>query len=67
VLNADKVRNAATRLKRDFNKLADRRLAAEEVLAYMAQEMPTLGWVKNAVAAVRSWMRKHIPSSARCN
>ena len=60
-LNAAKVRNAATRLKFDFNTLAGRRMAAEEVLAYMAQEMPELGWVKNAVAAVRSWLRKHIP------
>lgn len=61
VLNAAKVRNAAKRLGLDFEKPSERRLATEEVLSYMAQTTPELGWVKRAVAAVRAWMRQHIP------
>jgi hypothetical protein len=35
--------------------------AAEEVLAVMAQKLPTVGWGAKAVAAVRSWLRKNVP------
>jgi len=38
-----------------------RREAAEEVLATMAQDTPELGFVRRAVAAIRSWLRKHVP------
>jgi hypothetical protein len=61
VLNVDKVRHAAKRLGLDYENADQRRMAAEEVLAYMAQTIPELGWVKNAVAAVRTWLREHIP------
>jgi hypothetical protein len=61
VLNAAKVRTAAKRLGLDFEKTNERRMAAEEVLAYMAQNSPEMGWVKKAVAAVRSWMRENVP------
>ncbi|PAT31890.1 hypothetical protein CLI92_09010 [Vandammella animalimorsus] len=35
--------------------------AAEEVLASMAQHQPQLGFVRRAVAAMRSWLREHVP------
>lgn len=45
---------------RGVNKL-DRRAAAEEVLAEMAQRTPELHFVRRAVAAIRSWLRQHVP------
>ncbi len=39
----------------------DRRTAAEEVLAEMAQNTPELGFVRRAVAAIRTWLRTHVP------
>ncbi|MEG0052210.1 MAG: phosphoribosyltransferase, partial [Comamonas sp.] len=45
---------------RRVNKL-DRRTAAEEVLAEMAQSTPQIGFVRRAVAAVRTWLRAHVP------
>ena len=38
-----------------------RRVAAEEVLAEMAQDQPTLGFVQRAIAAIRTWLRNHMP------
>lgn len=35
--------------------------AAEEVLAEMAQTTPEIGFVKRAVAAIRTWLRTHVP------
>lgn len=60
-LNADKVRSTAKKLGLDFADPAERRMAAEEVLAYMAQSTPEIGWVRRAVAAIRSWLRDNIP------
>ena len=65
VLNSGKVRKAAQRLGYDFEKQADRRLAAEEVLAYMAQDTPELGWVQRALAAIRTWARDKIPGFSK--
>ncbi len=45
---------------RDGN-LLDRRIAAEEVLAEMAQTNPQIGFVKRAVAAIRTWLRQNVP------
>ncbi|QRY31155.1 hypothetical protein JVX96_24225 [Variovorax sp. PDNC026] len=45
---------------RGVNKL-DRRAAAEEVLAEMAQSTPELHFVRRAVAAIRTWLRAHVP------
>jgi len=45
----------------DMNDEAQRLQAAEEVLAVMAQTRPELGYVKRAIAAVRSWLRKVAP------
>jgi N12 class adenine-specific DNA methylase len=45
---------------RGVNKL-DRRAAAEEVLAEMAQTNPELPFVRRAIAAIRTWLRQHVP------
>ena len=42
----------------------DRLMAAEEVLAELAQTRPELGLVKRAIAAVRSWLRENVPGFA---
>ena len=39
----------------------DRRAAAEEVLAEMAQTTPEIGFVKRAIAAIRNWLRANVP------
>lgn len=39
---------------RGVNSL-DRRAAAEEVLAEMAQNTPTIGFVQRRIAAIRNW------------
>lgn len=61
VLNAGKVRAKARQYGLDYDKLSDRRIAAEEVLAEMAQRSPDIGWAKKAVAAIRTWLRQHVP------
>lgn len=45
---------------RGVSKL-DRRAAAEEVLAEMAQNTPELHFVRRAVSAIRTWLREHVP------
>jgi len=45
----------------DMNKPAEALRAAEEVLAEMAQTKPELGYVKRAIAAIKAWLRKHVP------
>jgi N12 class adenine-specific DNA methylase len=61
VLNQGKVRAKAREYALDYEKTSDRRMAAEEVLAEMAQTHPELGWVQRAVAAIRTWLREHVP------
>lgn len=39
----------------------ERLTAAEEVLAEMAQTTPTIGFVRDAIAAIRTWLRENIP------
>jgi len=39
----------------------DRLSAAEEVLAEMAQTQPNIGFVKRAIAAIRTWLRANVP------
>ena len=41
--------------------LGQRQQAAEEVLAVMAQTQPQSSFVRDAVAAIRAWLREHIP------
>ena len=43
------------------NTAKGRRVAAEEVLAEMAQATPEIGFVKRAIAAVRTWLRANVP------
>lgn len=38
-----------------------RRQAAEEVLAELSQVRPDIGFVKRAIAAIRSWLRQNVP------
>ena len=45
----------------DVSKESDRLIAAEEVLAEMAQTNPQSGIVQRAFAAIRSWLRRNIP------
>ena len=61
VLNAAKVRAKAKQYGLDYDKPSDRRAAAEEVLAEMAQRTPDIGWGKKAIAAIRTWLRLHAP------
>lgn len=39
----------------------DRLIAAEEVLAHLAQTNPRSGFVQRAIAAIRTWLRENIP------
>ncbi|ARU06115.1 hypothetical protein CCO03_16845 [Comamonas serinivorans] len=41
-----------------------RQYAAEEVLAQVAQDHPTQGFVRQAIAAIRTWLRAHVPGFA---
>lgn len=41
----------------DLTKVSDKRIAAEEVLAEMAQTAPQLGFVKSAIVAIRKFLR----------
>ncbi|QIL80984.1 phosphoribosyltransferase [Diaphorobacter sp. HDW4A] len=45
---------------RGVNRL-DRRAAAEEVLANLAETHPEMGFVRRAVAAIRTWLRENVP------
>ena len=45
----------------NLDKESDRRMAAEEVLAEMAQTRPEIGFVKRAIAAIRAWLRENVP------
>ena len=53
------VAKKATQYGLDLNKKSDRLTAAEEVLAEMAQTNPQLGFVKRAIAAIRTWLRNN--------
>lgn len=63
VLQGGKVRDKARKYGLDFEKQSERRKAAEEVLAEMAQTNPELGWVQQAIAAIRTWIRENIPGA----
>ena len=43
------------------SKLRDRLIAAEEVLAELAQTKPESTLVQRAIAAIATWLRKHFP------
>ncbi|QNK66100.1 PLxRFG domain-containing protein [Variovorax sp. PAMC26660] len=44
----------------DMNDPQHRLIAAEEVLAELAQTTPELGFVQRAIAAIRSWLRRNL-------
>lgn len=46
----------------DLNDKNERRQAAEEVLAELAQTKPDSTWVQRAIATIRDWLRKNLPS-----
>ena len=48
----------------DANNEEDMLEAAEEVLADMAMTTPQIGFVKRAIAAIRTWLRKNIKGFA---
>ncbi len=60
-LNPGKVRAKARQYGLDFDKQSERRQAAEEVLAEMAERTPELGFVQRAIAAIRSFLRRVVP------
>jgi N12 class adenine-specific DNA methylase len=57
----DLMRPKAAEYGADLRKPSHRRYIAEEVLASMAQNEPTLGFVRRAVAAIRTWLRTNVP------
>ncbi|MGC3944590.1 MAG: PLxRFG domain-containing protein [Chryseolinea sp.] len=48
----------------DMNEPGDQLRAAEEWLAEQAESNPQMGFVRRAVAAIRSWLRRNVPSLA---
>lgn len=45
----------------DLKSEEGRLIAAEEVLAEMAQTNPQMGLVQRAISAIRNWLRAHVP------
>ena len=45
----------------DLKVPAQKLQVAEEVLAELAQAQPRLGWVRRAVAEIRTWLRANVP------
>jgi hypothetical protein len=57
VIRRAEVGRVAQKYGLDMNSALDRSIAAEEVLANMAQTNPQLGFVRRAIAAIRTWLR----------
>lgn len=57
----DEVRRKAAEYGLDYESPKQRLAAAEEVLAEWAQSRPEMGYVRRAVAAIRTWVRRHVP------
>lgn len=53
------IRAKAKQYGLDLSIESDRLIAAEEVLAELAQTRPELGWVQRAISAIRRWLRAH--------
>lgn len=60
-LRRDDVLAKAKQYGLDPSSETDLKEAAEEVLATMAQKTPKLPLVRRAIAAIRSWLREHVP------
>ncbi len=65
ILNQAQVREKAKQYGLDYDKPSQRRAAAEELLAEMAQTRPEIGWVRRAIAAIRSFLRTNVPGFAK--
>ena len=61
VMRGKDVRAKAREYGLDMTKEGDRLIAAEEVLAEMAQTNPQLTIVQRAIAAIRNWLRANVP------
>ncbi|SEL25687.1 hypothetical protein [Nitrosovibrio tenuis] len=59
-----KVEDKAVQYGLDMAVEKDRLIAAEEVLAELAQTNPQIGMVQRAIAIVRAWLRKNVPALA---
>ena len=59
------VRSKAAEYGLDYENPGQRLQAAEEVLAEWAQTRPEMGFVRRAVAAIRTWLRQHVPGLKR--
>ena len=59
-----KVEAKAEQYGLDMSVEKDRLIAAEEVLAELAQTNPQIGMVQRAIAIVRAWLRKNVPALA---
>lgn len=58
----DLLRAKAKEYGKDLGSQKERRQVAEEVLAELAQTRPELGFVRRAIAAIRTWLRKNVPA-----
>lgn len=65
IARGPEVRAKAKQYGLDFTNSRQRLAAAEEVLAEMAQTRPELGFVKRAVAAIRTWLRANVPGFSK--
>jgi hypothetical protein len=61
-LRGDDVAAKGAEYKFNMDTKKGRLRAAEEVLAEMAQTNPQLSFVRRAVSAIRTWLRKNLPS-----
>lgn len=61
LLNPDTPRDASVNEHWQTMTEKNRQVAAEEVLAVMAEKHPELGFVKRAVSAIRNWLRANVP------
>jgi hypothetical protein len=59
---AEQVRAKAADYGFDVGNQRQRRMAAEEVLAELAEQNPQLPLVRRAIAAIRTWLRENIPA-----
>ncbi|WP_277752676.1 hypothetical protein [Extensimonas vulgaris] len=57
----DLLRAKAKEYGKDLGSQKERRQVAEEVLAELAQTRPELGFVRRAIAAIRTWLRQNVP------
>lgn len=65
IARGPEVRAKAKQYGLDFANERQRLAAAEEVLAEMSQTRPELGFVKRAVAAIRTWLRANVPGFSK--